>query len=129
MKYWIIVGALLLAGCAAEAEEPSEHEEFLKYGLGIEFAADHCGEDYPNDYTRLVDNGETLILDTPGDGSLVEQDQTGCVLASIEIPERVEERINQTNSLMGMEHASTDAYDLEWSYHPDNGLYLSVTKK
>lgn len=44
------------------------------------------------------------------------------VLNDLDFPSSVMEEMNETTALMGKQHASTNNYEVSWSYHPDKGL-------
>lgn len=49
-----------------------------------------------------------------------------CILEELGVPDSVFDRINNTNSTMGVQEASWDNFQMSWSYHPNNGLDVSV---
>ena len=76
----------------------------------------------------LDSNGKGLFLDGKG-----EEDYSGvsigkqlCVLEELEMPPTVRNKLNNTNSLMGVRTAEWDDISIEWSYHPDDGLNLTI---
>jgi hypothetical protein len=52
-----------------------------------------------------------------------------CILEELEVPDSVFDRISNTNSTMGVQEASWDNFEMSWTYHPDNGLNVSVDLK
>ena len=78
----------------------------------------------------LDSNGKGLFLDGKG-----EEDYSGvsfykqmCVLEELEMPSTVENKLYNTNSLMGVRSAEWDDISIEWSYHPDSGFNLTINE-
>lgn len=44
------------------------------------------------------------------------------VLSDLGFPSSVSEEMNETRAMDGRQSASTDKYEVTWTYHPDNGL-------
>lgn len=74
------------------------------------------------------DDGNTLILDGEGDedpnGAPIER--IACVLAALDTPASVTQRMDQTRALDGMQDATVDGLHYSWTYHPDNGLDIII---
>lgn len=52
-----------------------------------------------------------------------------CILSELDVPDSVFDRINNTNSTMGVQEATWNNFEMSWSYHPNNGLDVSVELK
>ncbi len=94
---------------------------FNKFSVAYEA----CGE--PAGVT-LADGGTTLTIDTEG-----EEDWSGasitdlvCILDEIEVPTYIRDEIDNTNSLMGRQSAEYEGIKLSWSYHPNNGVDMTI---
>jgi hypothetical protein len=78
---------------------------------------------------NVADEGHTIAFDTEGEedssGDAIED--VACVLAGLDIPASVVERIDNTRALDGMQDAEWDGYSAQWNYHPDNGMWMIVT--
>lgn len=76
------------------------------------------------------DEGHTLILDTEGEesgsGDYSYFDAV-CVLGYLGVPDSTFDHIGSTRALDGMQTASWDNFSARWTYHPDNGLDITIT--
>lgn len=78
-------------------------------------------------WCTIASDGTWMQLDTnpfnEEDGfELLAWSKIKSVLNDLNFPSSVAEEMNQTRSLDGRQSASTDKYEVSWSYHPDNGL-------
>ena len=80
---------------------------------------------------QVADDGRSMYLDGSGqeDSSSLEFSSQLCVLTSLGVPKIVLARMNSTSSLMGAQESDWDGIAAIWTYHPDNGLDISLTKK
>ena len=76
----------------------------------------------------LFDEGNTVTLGTEGndDSNGVDYLTVQCVTAELEMPAFVAEQIAGTRALDGMQRAEWDDFEAVWTYHPDNGLRLTI---
>lgn len=78
---------------------------------------------------QLADDDTTLIIDVegedPGSGSL-SFDALSCVLAELDTPSYVISQIEGTRALDGMQSADWETYTAQWTYHPDQGLDITI---
>lgn len=100
---------------------------FLTQPSKIELAFENCSLSEGLN-VGLDSNGKGLFLDGKG-----EEDYSGvsigkqlCVLEELEMPATVRNQLSNTNSLMGVRTAEWDDISIEWSYHPDDGLNLTI---
>ena len=74
------------------------------------------------------DDGKSLTLDTIGtedfSGNSIEE--VSCVLSELNAPDSIFERINHTRALDGMQSGIWDEFTAYWTYHPDDGLFLTI---
>ena len=96
-------------------------------------AVDSClseGQDGYDDI-QVSDNGSAMYLDGSGeeDYSSLDYVDQFCVLNALDIPEIIVTRMNATSSLMGVQTGDWDGITASWTYHPNNGLDISLTKK
>ena len=116
--------ALLLAGCGGgDQSDTVESTTTVSADNVIEVAARACDA-----RTSLRDDGDTIVLDTEG-----EEEHGGdpypkvaCVLAELDMPDRVMEAIDNTRAMDGQLEDSWDELRARWSYHPDTGLNLTI---
>ena len=77
----------------------------------------------------LADDDTTLIMDmegddlSSGDASYVD---VICVLAELGTPSYVVSQMESTRALDGMQSASWEIYTAQWTYHPDQGLDITI---
>ena len=96
-------------------------------------AADSCvsyGDDGYEDI-QVSDDGESMFLDGSGedDYSSLGAVEQFCILAQLDVPEIIITRMNATNALMGAQTGEWDGITASWTYHPNNGLDVSLSKK
>lgn len=79
----------------------------------------------PSEYITVDAAG--LAMEGRGDESAgASVEDIVCVLDALDIPDSVLTRISNTNSTMGLVQGSWAEYEAEWSYHPDNGLFVFI---
>lgn len=81
--------------------------------------------------TQLGDGGKTLIIDSSGDviKSIVDEQTVGCVLDYLHTPAAVRSHIESTRALDGQQTDSWDGYTARWTYHPEDGLDITIEQK
>jgi hypothetical protein len=115
----VATGAALvtLAGCAGSSQ--------------LEDAGTYCrkeaGAKQFNRVVQIADEGHTLIIKTTGEDDLKGYLNYLCVTNELGTPTAITSRIGETTSLMGQQQGKSDGLEYEWSYHPDNGLYVLIT--
>lgn len=115
-----VVGLILLAACGGGGGTSS-----------INGAAGDCDTIYPRIPSArdgVADDGATITLDTRGedDASGNSFEQVGCILAALDAPSYVASLIETTRALDGRQSAEWDNLEAFWSYHPDDGLNLTI---
>jgi len=79
---------------------------------------------------RVGDGGDTLTIDrmgaevSPG-ATFVQFD---CIIEKLDVPDAVIDRINNTRALDGYQDATFGEFAASWTYHPDDGLNMTVTR-
>ena len=73
---------------------------------------------------RVEDAGQTLAL-TVG-GQYMNADTMTCVLDHLGTPDAVREHISSTRALDGQQTDSWPGYAARWTYHPDDGLQMTI---
>ncbi|MCH7231884.1 hypothetical protein L0U85_13625 [Glycomyces sp. L485] len=77
----------------------------------------------------IGDGGDTLIIDrawaeeNPGADST----EVMCIFDELEMPDAVISQINGTRALDGTQEANFGDYSTFWTYHPDDGLNMTIT--
>lgn len=110
-------------------------------GPTITEAFETCGE-----VGLVEDDGATIILEGYGDTltelvgeddelhdamttlGLASTEDQACVLNELEVPMSVASHMSSTRALDGTQTDSWDGYEASWTYHPDDGLNLTVTE-
>lgn len=125
----LAVGSLVLAlsGCTgatailAEGPSPSPTSSPDKR---FKIAAQKCG------ITGAIgDNAKSLSFDTPGEDDYGEGDELEklvCVLGRLSVPDYVMAHIESTRALDGQQTDEWDGIQARWTYHPDDGLALTL---
>jgi hypothetical protein len=89
--------------------------------------------------TCLLEGNSSISLDDDGKGLYIDGDgeenpglsigDTVCILRAVEVPDSVTSRMSNTTSLMGQQVADWDDITAMWTYHPNNGLDISLDLK
>lgn len=89
---------------------------------------DDCGLKVGVD-ARVLDNGDGLLLNGVGEESSgLELASTMCILTALDVPDTTLTRMEQTRSMDGRQRDELDGYAIEWTYHPDDGLDVLLSK-
>jgi hypothetical protein len=125
----LAVAGLMLAGCGAAAGADPAATTAARTTTAaaepLEDAWSACAT--PG---TLADERRTLILDTegeddPGGDSF---DSVMCVLNELGMPTSVESHITSTRALDGMQTDAWGEFSARWTYHPDDGLQITITR-
>lgn len=112
----------------AAVEEPTEESFTLPASALFETVQAIC--QLPDE--ALADEGLTLLLNTegtdPGTGDLSMED-LGCALGSLEVPDSIVAKMEDTSALDGRQEAEDDGLIYSWSYTPKYGLDVIVTNE
>lgn len=125
-----LAGALVLValtacssanGSADPTPTPTQSEARLSATLGT------CGIRY-DDGAQLGDAGQSLTLDSRGqeDFDGLSYDSVQCVLEDLDVPDATMNLIETTRALDGRQTGSWDGIDATWSFHPDNGVNVTL---
>lgn len=93
-------------------------------------AVTECGVE--NDSNAVLgDDGSTLVLDHRGgeDAHGLDISDVHCVLSELGIPDNVTHEMEKTRALDGRQDAEWDEITASWSYHPDTGLDVALTRR
>lgn len=110
----------------------------LVFGLGyyfsmptvLEQASENCDVPSGPFGFKIDEDGKGAYMDGAGEDDdyffhIFTSDQV-CILEELGAPSSVFSRIQNTNSLMGVQEAEWDNIKIMWTYHPSNGLDISV---
>lgn len=80
---------------------------------------------------RVDDGGKTLIINSSGDAikTIVDTQTVSCVLDYLKTPAAVRAHISGTRALDGRQADSWDGFTAAWTYHPDDGLDITIEAK
>lgn len=76
---------------------------------------------------NLVDDGHGMIID--GAKSTDSINGVLCMFEALGTSEIIQSRVSHTTSLQGLQTAEEDGLTYRWSYHPDNGLNMTVEER
>jgi hypothetical protein len=71
----------------------------------------------------LEDDDQTLIIQATGAQLMLE---VQCLYQNLDTPARVISHINQTRALDGRQEDTWDGIDAAWTYHPQDGLNMTL---
>lgn len=115
----IAVAAVLVVGVLiAQAMGPTKLEKAYD-------SCEHSLEAASAGAVELADGGHTILIDTSDDSG--DYFAAECLIAALDIPASTRSNIDHTTSMMGRQTDEHDGITLEWSYHPDNGLIMTIT--
>ncbi len=90
-------------------------------------AVDACGLG-TSSYVDVADADHTLTINGKGEESLgLYVESLSCLLDHLGTTSAVVDRMDHTRALDGMQDADWGDYHASWTYHPDDGLDLTIT--
>jgi hypothetical protein len=117
---------LALAGCAQAG--PGAEPTPTPTRSPMFTAMLECGLIKGSDGVTLGDDETSLVLDT-GESSGISgatAEATECVLRELGMPDATWNKIETTRALDGRQDDEWDGYSASWTYHPDDGLNVTV---
>lgn len=109
-------------------------------GTALALTSDFSGDPFPpaiaecglksESHADLSEDGRTLMLDHRGQDETrgLDLEALNCVLTELEVPANVQHEMEQTRALDGRQSTSWGGIDASWSYHPDSGLDVVLTR-
>lgn len=73
---------------------------------------------------HVEDAGKTLVI-TVG-GAFMSSDTMTCVFDQLAVPDAVRQHVATTRALDGQQTDSWTGYSARWTYHPDDGLQMTI---
>jgi len=77
---------------------------------------------------NVSDDGHSISFDTAGeedyDGDTLTE--VACTMLMLDMPQSLVDRLDHTRALDGMQTGGWDGYKASWTYHPDDGLFLTI---
>ena len=93
----------------------------------LQRAFDACQLVDTDETLDLGDGGKSLIVNTESEyGSM---DGLECVTHRLKTSSAILAQIDATTAMMGVQQAEQDGLEYRWSYHPDNGVNMTITSK
>jgi hypothetical protein len=132
------VAALALAGCSGDTAEPGgsttppsaeeRERELLADRTRLERASYECSD---LGLSETFDDGRSLEAQIGGEDpdELMGGQPLGlldCLIAEFDAPGSIQQRIEHTRALDGVQTAEWDGLTATWTYHPDAGLWLLI---
>ena len=82
-------------------------------------------------HAQLADAGRTIIIPGVGQNEPLDErsnalESMECILQEADATAAVQERIGTTRALDGMQEADFGQFSAFWTYHPDDGLNLTI---
>jgi hypothetical protein len=104
---------------------------FASGGSAIPGAIEACGLSSNTEGISLDEDGKSVFFDGTGeeDFSGISYSDVRCVLEELNAPESIFDRIGTTTSLKGVVEGEWDNYSANWTYHPNDGLDLTLNVK
>ncbi len=121
-----LAGGYLLARSAGD-DNTASAQPSTSADSSMQAARSNCGAQYA---VVVSDGGRTLVIDGQGkeDSSGVSTSVLDCLLDQLHAPTSVVEQMYSTRALDGRQQADWPNYHASWTYHPDHGLDLIVTR-
>jgi hypothetical protein len=110
-----VAGLFVVTGCSSPGAAANPNGWTV-----LEVAEDAC---YPTGDIFIGDDGDTLIFDDykeKGGTDFV------CIIRELDVPDEVISQLQSTTTLQGQVTASWDGLDAAWSWHPDDGLDMTI---
>lgn len=123
---------LAVGACGSETSAPQSKptaSPTRPTKTSFEFAMLSCKRDISKapSSVSLEDQGHTLVIDTENDFDYQGSEAAWCVIDFIHPSKALSSQIEHTNSLMGQQDETEGNFRYRWSYHPDNGLDMTIT--
>lgn len=95
--------------CGTTAQPEDGGASLTFSSVGAQASSDPLASDSPSS----EDAGDSIIT-------------VACVLVQLKAPSAVSDHIDQTRALDGMQEDTWSHYKARWTYHPDNGLNMTI---
>lgn len=117
----VVVVAVLLMGAKCESTDGTPKGPLVE-------AKKACGN---SPYVMIQDGGKTLTMNEMGerDADGAPRPLMSCVFDELDVPSRVLEHLNRTSSRDGQQSDRWGKYAAQWSFHPDRGVSITITRR
>jgi hypothetical protein len=129
---WVVLAAVIAAVLLIAAGTFYAYTRLS--GPTLAGAEKQCNDGPPG--TTLADGGKTLIIDgrsesqqLNGQGTGVDSKTEACILKNLGVTAAVLNHMDNTRALDGRQTDSWDGFTASWTYHPDDGLDITIQKK
>ncbi|MGD8202447.1 hypothetical protein ACQE98_17535 [Ornithinimicrobium sp. W1679] len=128
----VMLTALAVGGCSGtEIDTPAAEEATTTSApppRALVDAARACGL---ADAGVLGDAGASLTIRTGGDETTSEEtyEDVGCLLVQLDTPDHVISHMDSTRALDGMQDDEWGDITARWTYHPDDGMNLTLVDR
>lgn len=121
------LAAAALAACSSTGGATNPTPTATQVEARLSATLGTCGIRY-DDGAQLGDGGQSLTLDSRGEEDFdgLTYDSVKCVLEDLDVPDATMNLIETTRALDGRQTGSWDGIDATWSYHPDNGVNVTL---
>lgn len=116
------LSSLALTGCGASNLTGSGGDSKIQSA----YDSCHSAGDSGWDNISVADGGASLII--TGAKSDEEVINIACMLSALGTPSSLVSEVDSTTAEMGRQNESAGGLTYRWSYHPDNGLDMTVTE-
>jgi hypothetical protein len=135
---WVVlavVGVLIVGGIGAamwgwdgDSNAGGAQEAPTVEPEGTRFEEAFAQAGVTSQYITVEDGGTSIIVDGPPDDTNTNTfyPDLASLLTALDVPAYVVDQIDSTSSLQGLREASWNGIEAQWSYHPDNGLDLTL---
>ncbi len=127
MTIVLVGGTVALAlGLTQGDDSDSATKETLTNATRLERAHASCGFEDEADTIKDADDGATLIIDTQSDEGALKG--LTCLFDKLGTSSAVRAQVASTTAMMGAQEGRDDGLSYRWSYHPENGLNMTITE-
>ncbi|RWR15812.1 hypothetical protein D8Y23_15260 [Microbacterium enclense] len=121
----IAAGVLVVAAAVAvpllvsAAHSGPDFEAAVEKDCGLNLGVD----------AQLLDDGKALTLNGAGEESTgLSLESMACVLTALDVPDATITRMDSTRAMDGRQRDQLDGHAVKWTYHPDDGLDVLLSK-
>lgn len=110
---------LFAGGCAEAKPEAGVRAEPKDTKLGEAYT--HCQP--ISGVITLADGNSSIIISGAKSDDIAD---VACLMLQLDTPEYIVSAMDNTTAMMGAQQEEADGISYRWSYHPDNGLDMTL---